>query len=160
VKTKFQIDKRVVKIGLQGGDKAEVLKRMAEMLKKAGYVKESYITGILKREDIFPTGLPTGEYGVAIPHTDVEHVNSPMIAVATLKKAVEFNVMGGDEGDKIDVKIIFMLAMKDGNAQLTLLQSLMGVIQDSKLLKGIYEAKEVDSLVSMLNVKLCGHITI
>lgn len=160
METKFEIDKRVVKIELQGTNKAEVLKSIAEMLKEAGYVKESYINGILKREDIFPTGLPTGEYGVAIPHTDIEHVNSPMIAVATLKEPIEFNVMGGGEEDKIGIKIIFMLAMKESNAQLSLLQSLMSIIQDSKLLKDIYETKDVDSLVYMLNEKLCNNIKI
>lgn len=44
-------------------------------------------------------------------------------------------MMGGEKEDKVDVKIIFMLAMKDGNAQVTLLKKLMGVIQDDELLK-------------------------
>lgn len=47
-----------------------------------------------------------------------------------------------------------MLAMKDGNAQVTLLQKLMSIIQDDKLLKDIYEANETDALLSILNCKL------
>lgn len=151
---KFKIDKSVVKIGLEGGDKKEVLTSMARMLFEAGYVKESYIHGILKREDIFPTGIPTGEYGVAIPHTDIEHVNSPMVAVATLKEPIEFNSMGGGKEDKLWVKIIFMLAMKDGNEQLPMLQSLMDIIQDNELLKDIYESTDNGLLAAMLTVKL------
>lgn len=148
------LDDRVVKIDLECKDKFEVLEKVAEMLLSSGYVKESFIQGVIDREKIFPTGLPTGDYCVAIPHTDVIHVNTPMIAVATLKEAVEFNIMGGGEEDKVKVKIVFMLAMKDGNAQLALLQSLMDVIQDSELLRTIYETKEKSTLVNLLSKKL------
>lgn len=148
---KFKVDKKVVFINLEDTGKIEVLKKMADRLCKEGYVKESYIQGILKREKIFPTGLQAEGCGVAIPHTDVEHVNSPMIAVATLKNTVEFNMMGGERDDKVDVKIIFMLAMKDGNAQLALLQKLMEIIQDRELLEKICREDEIDSLVSLIN---------
>lgn len=148
---KFRLDKKVVLINLEDKDKIEILKKMADRLQREGYVKKSYIQGILKREKIFPTGLQAKNCGVAIPHTDIEHVNSPMIAVATLKNAVEFNMMGGEGDDKVNVKIIFMLAMKDGNAQLSLLQKLMKIIQDDDLLDRICNEDKVDNLVSLIN---------
>lgn len=149
----FKIDKKVVLINVAETDKASILKKMADKLENAGYVKKSFIDGILKREEIFPTGLQANGFGVAIPHTDAEHVNSPMIAIATLKNPVKFNMMGGEKEDKVDVKIIFMLAMKDGNAQVMLLKKLMGVIQDDELLKDIYNADKVDMLLAILNNK-------
>ena len=160
MKTGFEIDKRVVKIGIEGSDKTEVLKNMARMLVDAGYVKESYIDGILKREKIFPTGIPLDGYGIALPHTDIEHVNSPMVAVATLKEPIEFNCMGGGEEDKVDVKIVFMLAMKDGNEQLPMLQSLMDIIQDNELIKDICESTDNELLASLLTEKLGNQVNV
>ena len=77
-----------------------------------------------------------------------------MVAVATLKEPIEFNSMGGGKEDKLWVKIIFMLAMKDGNEQLPMLQSLMDIIQDNELLKDIYESTDNGLLADKLTVKL------
>lgn len=90
----FKINKEVVLVNVEETDKVSILKKMADKLEKGGYVKKSFVTGILEREKIFPTGLQAKGFGVAIPHTDAEHVNSPMIAIATLKNPVKFNIMG------------------------------------------------------------------
>lgn len=150
----FKLDSEVVKIQLEGKTKEEVFTEMANMLQDAGYVKESYLNGILKREEVFPTGLPTGDIGVAIPHTDVEHVNMPMVAVATLNEPVQFGIMGGNQEDTIDVKVVFMLAMKDGNAQLQVLQNIMEIIQDEQLLEEISSAQDEQTLLTLLEDKI------
>ena len=41
---------------------------------------------MITREERFPTGLDTGNFGIAIPHTDGIHVNKPAIAIAILSK--------------------------------------------------------------------------
>lgn len=150
----FKLDSEVVKIQLEAKTKEEVFTEMANMLHNAGYVKESYLNGILKREEVFPTGLPTGDVGVAIPHTDVEHVNMPMVAAATLNEPVQFGIMGGSQEDTIDVKVVFMLAMKDGNAQLQVLQNIMGIIQDEQLLEEISSAQDEQTLLTLLEDKI------
>lgn len=150
----FKVDRKVILLKVEEKNKAVILQEMADKLEKAGYVKRSFIDNVLKREAVFPTGLQSGDFGVAIPHTDVEHVNSPMISVATLKYPVEFNMMGGEKKDKVDVKVIFMLAMKDGNAQVDLLQKLMKIIQNTKLLNDIYKVNNVDVLLKIINENL------
>jgi len=60
----------IMRISTQGKSKQEVLTELADHLQAAGYVKESYADGILKREEIYPTGLTTGQINVAVPHTD------------------------------------------------------------------------------------------
>lgn len=150
----FKLDSDVVKTQLEVKTKEEVFTQMASLLKNAGYVKESYLDGIIKREELFPTGLPTGKIGVAIPHTDVEHVNKPMIAAATLKEPVKFRVMGGSEEDIIDVKIVFLLAMKDGNAQLELLKNIMSIIQNDDLLDEIASVENENTLLTLLENRI------
>ncbi len=147
---KFSFDKRTVKTRLRVGTDKEVLRQMATFLYQAGYVEESFIDAIIEREDIFPTGLPTEGYGVAIPHTDPHHVNEAMIAVATLEKPVNFKVMGNPE-EEIEVGIVFMLAMKDSSSQLQLLSNLMCIIQDTILLKKVFDTGSEEELLSILN---------
>ncbi len=151
---KFKLDSKVVKTQLEAKTKEEVLAQMADLLEDCGYVKKSYKDGIIKREEIFPTGLPTGNIGVAIPHTDVKHVNKPMIAAATLKEPVKFRVMGGSEEEIIDVKIVFLLAMNDSTAQLELLKNIINVIQDNELLDKIALIKNEDVLLSLLEKRI------
>ncbi|CUH94679.1 hypothetical protein P22_0745 [Propionispora sp. 2/2-37] len=149
----FEFDKKAMAVGLEASDQEDVLKQMAQTLYNAGYVLDSYGEAIIQRERSFPTGLPTGENGVAIPHTDVCHVKAPMIAVGTLKAPVEFKSMGGLE-EVVPVKIIFMLAMKNSDNQVKLLSQLMQIIQDQELLEQLAAAQSVSDVITLLNGKI------
>ena len=130
-------------------DKFDLLRQAAQCLQTHGYVKESYADAVIEREKVFATGLPTVMGGVAIPHTDVEHVNTPAVCIARLRNPVDFVIMG-DDTETVSVDCIFMLAMKEAHAQLTLLQNLMGILQDAdalKLVKQGMSAKEICSFV-------------
>ena len=75
----------------------EALAELAKMLMANNYVHASFAQAVLHRENEFPTGLPTNPVGVAIPHTDIEHVISPAIAVSILANPVQFNEMGNPD---------------------------------------------------------------
>jgi PTS system galactitol-specific IIA component len=138
---------------LEASSDQAAIEKLAMFLHEKGMVKESYINAIMEREKVFSTGLPTGSIGVAIPHTDVEHVNEPAVAIGILKDPVPFTVMASDD-DKVDVKVMFMLAVKEPHAQIELLSTLMGVLSDPELLKTISEApsnrKVIEAITSVL----------
>lgn len=138
---------------LEASSDQGAIEKLATFLHEKGLVKESYIHAIMEREKVFSTGLPTGSIGVAIPHTDVEHVNEAAVAIGILKDPVPFTVMASED-DKVDVKVMFMLAVKEPHAQIELLQTLMGVLSDPALLESISEAtsnREVyDAITSVL----------
>src|SRR5690554_2839083 len=113
----FGFSEKLVLVKQEGETKEDILRRLADLLEENGYVKESYYDALLEREAKFPTGIITNTTGVAIPHTDIEHVNQPAIAVATLKTPVLFNRMDDFE-EVTPVNIIIMLAIKDSDAQL------------------------------------------
>lgn len=151
--SKIIIDERSVVIGLEVDTKEEAIELLANMLLANGYVKESYCEAVLDREKVFPTGLMTESFGVAIPHADIMHVKESMLAVAVLKKPVKFYMLG-DYSQKLDVMLIFMLAMKDGHGQLTLLSNLMSLIQDKSDMDFLKKATEAKQVVDFLNSKL------
>ena len=125
----------------------EVLLKIATAMVKDGYVKDSYPEAIVKREIAFPTALPFEDFGVAIPHTDADHVNVNQIMVGVLKEGVNFTVMGSDS-DTVEVKMIFMLAVNDYENYLTFLQKFITVFQEKGVLDQLYNSASPYELVS------------
>lgn len=131
--TNFTINERLVLTELEADDANAALGILADRLYEYGFVKDRFKEAIKEREKKFPTGLPTINIGVAIPHTDAEHVNMPAIAIGVLKSPLVFQMMGMPE-DAIPVDIIFMMAIKEPHAQLEMLQKLMSIIEKERVL--------------------------
>ncbi|MDY0404629.1 PTS sugar transporter subunit IIA [Virgibacillus sp. 179-BFC.A HS] len=89
------LDESIIFLDLQEKTKEDVLSVMGGKLYEKGLVKATFIDAIIAREREFATGLPTKGVSVAIPHTDIEHVNQKTISVGILKEPVAFGVMGG-----------------------------------------------------------------
>lgn len=138
--------------GIEASNNEDALKFLGQRLFDKQYVKESYIEAVIAREKKYATGLPTEIYGVAIPHTDIVHVNEPGIAIGILSKPVKF-IMMGTEDTEIDVKVVFMLAVKEPKEQLQLLEKLMNIFQDKSMLNNIVNLNE-ESMSNLLNSKL------
>lgn len=147
------LKKELILLDIDVKDKLDVLEIMADNLHQLGYVKDTYKKAVIEREKVFATGLPTLIGGVAIPHIDIQHVNIPAISIARLNKAVDFVIMG-DDSNTVKVDLIFMLAMKEEHAQLELLQSLMGILQDENALNYIKNEKSIDNIKIFISDKL------
>ena len=144
------LKKELILLDIDVKDKLDVLEIMADNLHRLGYVKDTYKKAVIEREKVFATGLPTLIGGVAIPHTDIQHVDIPAISIARLNKAVDFVIMG-DDSNTVKVDLIFMLAKY---AQLELLQSLMGILQDENALNYIKNEKSIDNIKNFISDKL------
>ncbi|SEO41499.1 PTS system, galactitol-specific IIA component [Amphibacillus marinus] len=130
----LHFDESLIFKNLQAQSTEDALKQVATALFQQGLVKESYINAVIEREKQYATGLPTEGIAVAIPHTDCIHVNQKAIAIAVLDKPIEFGIMG-ELDSTTPVSIIFMLAMDQEHAQLSLLQNLMAIFQDRVFLE-------------------------
>lgn len=122
-----------IELNIEANSDKEVISILANKLEKEGVVKESYIDAVLERELVFSTGLQCEGIGVAIPHTDSEHVLVQGLGIGILKKPVKFKEMGNAENE-VDVSIVIMLAIKEPQKQLDFLQALMSLFQDSSKL--------------------------
>lgn len=126
------------------------LNSMSLVLLNNGYVKESYIEAVKKRELEFPTGLNTRSYGIAIPHVDSKHVKETTIAVGILKEAIVFQEMGS-ENSTVPVRIIFMLAIHDPSKQLNVLQEIISLIENGVKIDELVQARDVEDVLDILN---------
>lgn len=149
----IHLDENVVHLHVLAEDSEDIIATLSEGLKRHQYVKESFLLSILEREKVFPTGLPLATMGVAIPHTDPEHVIRPMISVAVLENPVEFIVMGS-ENTKVSVEIVLMLAISDPAKQLSLLEKLMSVFQNDAAMSQLKNAASAKELVEVLDKEL------
>lgn len=135
---------------MQASKSDEAISQLGNLLYQNGYVKDSYVPAVLKRELEYATGLPTAEVGVAIPHTDVDHVIKPAIAVGVSDTPIPFHEMGNPSGELIDVRVIFMLAIHDVNKVVDMLRQLIELFQIPGFLAQVVNTKDEDDLVEML----------
>lgn len=124
-------------------DNYDAINQTAKILLNKGLVKESYIEAIKKREESFPTGLKFENYGIAIPHTDPEHVINEAILINILEKPIKFEQMAS-EGLMTDVNIIIMLAIKNKENQVPYLQALIEIFQDKEKIDKLLESENND----------------
>lgn len=116
---------------------------------KYGLVNYKFLPSIIQREAKFPTGLELGNVNVAIPHTDVDTIEHPFIALNTNSQGISFCRMD-DSTVHIQARVIFILGMKEPHAQLELLQSLMNAIQNPTTLNNLVNAQNFDDVLKVL----------
>lgn len=148
-----KLQKSLILPGLEADSSDEIFEALGGELVKQGYCKESYVQALKDREAEFPTGINTGEKGVAIPHTDVSHVNKKGIAITTLKRPVSFMEMGTDD-EYVKVQVVFMLAVGE-KGHLELLQAILGILQDQDILNKLIQAKNEEEIIEIIKEKEC-----
>lgn len=131
---------------VEAENKEVLLKKLSKILLDKGYVKDTFEEAIIKREKIFPTGLPTTGVKIALPHTESEHILKGGILIANLKKPLVFKEMGNGVND-IPVELVFMLAVDQPKSQVIVLQKLMEIFTRPDILLDIKNSK--DSITTM-----------
>jgi PTS system galactitol-specific IIA component len=86
--------------------------------------------------------LPTAPIGVAIPHADPDHVIRTAVCVGILRSPVTFAQMGTDSSKTVQALVIFMLAVKEKEKQVVMIQQLVQLIQNPDLLEALTETKD------------------
>lgn len=147
------LDEALISVDVECDDRASLLRDISSQLVRAGYVRETFGQALLDREETFPTGLPTKSMHVAIPHTDVEHVIAPAIAVARLAAPVTFGEMGSRDRT-VDVELVLVLAVADSSEQLGLLQELIGMFSDGDLMTALRGAPTANDLFTLINERI------
>lgn len=142
--------KSAIILHLPAKNAKEVVLALGNRLQQAGYVKDTFVQAALIREQSMPTGLPLmGNANAAIPHTDIEHVIKPGVALATLTEPVIFQNMANPE-EPVKVKIVFLLALDQPKAQIEMLQEIASVLQNPDLIQKLIEANQPDEIIEIL----------
>ncbi len=114
----------------EAADYKEAIKRAGDSLRRKGYVKDNFVEECIKREKIYPTGLPT-ETPIAIPHCSSKFVERESMCVLRLKNEVKFHRID-DFDQSISTSLIFNLALKNDDEHVVFLQKLIEALGNSK----------------------------
>ncbi|MFD1064923.1 PTS sugar transporter subunit IIA [Oceanobacillus locisalsi] len=140
----------IVNTKLDAKTDEEVISSLSQQMEKKGYVKPTYKNAVLARERELPTGLKGESIGIAIPHTDNNHVNQLSVSIATLANPVTFQLME-DPSQNVDVEVVFLLAVSEPKDQTMLLKAVMGILKDNTLLTSIRNAESEETLKVLLD---------
>lgn len=147
-----ELKEPLIKIGLEAETFEDVMTQLGTIMIKEGYAKETYVDALIEREKEFPTGLDINGIGVAIPHTDVSHVNKEAIGIGVLKKPVTFLQMGTDD-EEVNVQLVFMLTVVNPNAHMEQLQRIIQIIQDTEVLKQLLNTEKKAQIIEVIREK-------
>ncbi len=142
------IDEKIILLNMKAVDSAEVISRMGERVLEAGLVRENFIEAVIRREQKYPTALPTA-IPVALCHTDAEYLLGSFIGVATLAEPVPFREMGNPEHMQ-PVEIALLLGIAEKGEHMDVLKGVLKLIQDEAVLRAIREAKEAAEIKKIL----------
>jgi PTS system galactitol-specific IIA component len=143
-----------VLVDMAARDACSAITLLNSTLVQSGNASEEFAADACTRELTFPTGLPTLPFAVAIPHADPDHVNSSAVAVGCLQSPVQFSQMGTDGSAKLDVHVVFLLAIKEREKQVEMIQQLMTVVQNQSLLGAMAKAASPAEVVDLIRQAL------
>ena len=143
------IMKELTELDLEASSCQELFETMAPKFMELGYVKDTYLESIIKREDEYPTALPVEPVPIAIPHTAAEHILKPFVAPIRFKGTVPWGEMANPDVVH-DVKFAFMLGFKDPGEHIELLQILMFNFQKEGWISRLAAAQTLDEFYDIV----------
>ena len=141
-------DKLVI-VDMNCNSAEESITNIVELMNELGYVKPEYVSSVIEREKLYPTGLPTEPFNVALAHSDPQHVLRSGIAVGTLVNPVSFFEMGSPTRI-LSVPIIFVLAVREKEKQTIVLKGLMNILNDRNAILKLKDASSSEEILKTL----------
>jgi PTS system galactitol-specific IIA component len=142
------IDERIILTDLYAQDGSELFHIVGKKLYEADFVTDRFVDEIIKREEKYPTGLPT-KIPISLCHTDSEHIKQQFLTLATLKNPIPFHEMGNSENVH-DVKIAFFLGIIDKKEHMTFLRKITNLVRSEEILTTIHETKSAKLIKEIL----------
>lgn len=130
-------------------DREALFSTVNQLLVEKDWVTDTFLQKILEREQVFPTGIDQGTYGIAIPHTDPECVKEEFIVFIMPDSPIDFQRMD-DASLVISANFIFILGLNQPHQQLAMLQNLMGLMQHTELLNELSGKTTEDEILALL----------
>ncbi len=124
-------------LDFEPGDKRQILEQFVSAMKKKGLIsrEKNILEELLKRESLGSTGL---ENGIAVPHALIEKIEAPIVALALIKKGIDF-----EAADQMPTYIIILLLGEKNNPgfQLKLLAHICRMVKETDFVKKVKKAE-------------------
>ena len=138
---KIKICEKCIDLHITENDCKSVLNYLTGLMVRQGYVDEIYAEKIYEREQKYPTGLQFENIAIALPHGDADYVKESGIAVGKCNQKPVFRSME-DAETEISVDLVVLLAVKNPETHLTVLNNLMEMFSEQEKCEKILSADE------------------
>lgn len=152
-KKNFEISEALTLFNFCADSKESIISDLAALLEGQDLVHASYLDAVLAREKTMPTGLVTKIGGIAIPHTDSEHVKRSAIAIARLQAPVKFHNMAIPI-EQVDVNIVFLLAIAQKEQVNPFLGRMAELLQNEPAFRKLLEIENVRDFVTYFSTMI------
>ena len=133
-------------LDLEPGDKRHILAQFVLAMKKRGLIakEKNILDELLKRESLGSTGL---ENGIAVPHALIGKIKAPILALALIKKGIDF-----EAADQMPTYIILLLLGEKDNPgfQLKLLAHICRMVKETDFVKKVRKAETSRAIWTIL----------
>ena len=133
-------------LDLKPGDKRQVLEDFVAEIKKRDLISDDklILDELLKRESLGSTGL---EKGIAIPHALIDEVKDPFLALAVIKKGIDFEAV-----DQMPTYVLLLLLGNKNNpgAQLKILAHVCRLVKETKFVEQIMKIENPKDICALL----------
>ncbi len=134
-------------LDLKPGEKKQILEEFVDTLKERGLISDEKIIleELLKRESLGSTGL---EKGIAVPHALTDRVKEPLLALAVIKKGVDFEAV-----DQMPTYVILLLLGNKDNPgfQLKVLAHICRLVKETRVVEKIRKAKSPSDVCTVFD---------
>lgn len=144
-------------IGRPFQSRREVICALFDLMLQGGYVHPTYLEAVTEREEKMPTGLQTQACGIAIPHSDPEHVLHSAIAIALLDEPVMFKNMANPTED-VPVRLVLLLAIAEKGSITSVLASLAEAFLNPAVINHLLSMKTSTQLSGALSDLIHGRL--
>ena len=127
----------------------EVFEQYNSKLLTENYVTEGFLNAIEKREEIYPTGIVTKKMNIAVPHIDAKYSKCNALIIIRAKNKLVFKRMD-DPTDNLEIKLVFLLIIKNSKLQVNALSELTKIWQNDELMKFIYKSKDIGEVIKQM----------
>ena len=135
-----------VVLDLKPGDKRQVLEEFVQSIKERDLISDEklILDELLKRESLGSTGL---EKGIAIPHALIDEVKEPFLALAVIKKGIDF-----EAADQMPTYVLLLLLGSKNNpgAQLKILAHICRLVKETNFVEQIMKIENPKDICDLL----------
>ncbi len=140
------LDKDLVCL-LKQGDKKQALLELVGLMGKKGKIKDAKVLeqNIFYREKLMSTGIGLG---IAVPHTRMEGVQAPVMAVGVSTSVIK-NYESID-GEGVRIVVLIVCGSKQHKEYISLLSAVVNKLKDEKKKERLYDAGSPEELFKLL----------
>lgn len=138
-------------------DKKELFGTIYRELLDKKLVKDTFLKAIENREEDYPTGLQFENLSIAIPHTDVKHIEQPFVYVCTLENTIPFIQMGTSD-TVVEAEAILVLGIKEPKEQVGMLSRLMEIFSNKEFTRNFKNVASEKDIIALLKKEMEGSV--